>query len=370
MAVFVTNDFPPERGGVQRFMSMLAQEFALHTRSVVVVAPRLAGSKAFDAHLPFRVARYPGTGRFLSFLGMTVCVFWTRLRAREPLTIASMWFPAGLAACFVPRGLRGRFAVLAHGTEIAPNRGGLRRRLMRYVFENADVIIANSNFTRALLVQAGVRGRISVVHPGVDGDPITPARSTEPTILSVGRLIARKGFDTMIIALPAILQKFPSARYEIVGSGPQRAELEALATRLNVRDRVFFLGSVSEAEMREAYARAWLFALPVRTIGNDVEGFGMVYLEAALADLPAIGGSNSGAQDAIVAGETGLLVDGNSCAEVSAAVTSLLADREGSEQMGVRARRRALQHFTWKRSAAELADFVSLASAAGMSQER
>jgi phosphatidyl-myo-inositol dimannoside synthase len=359
MPVVVTNDFPPNNGGIQRVMSLLAQVLALEEESVLVIAPQVPGSKAVDALAQFRILRYPGTGRILSFAAMTAYVFWARVTSRHPLTIASMWFPAGLAICFVPRFLRGRVAILAHGAEIAPSRGGIRRLFMRHVFSRADVIIANSNFTRDLLLRAGVRGRIYVVNPGIDAVPIAPARAVVPSILSVGRLVARKGFDTMITALPAILQKFPATRYEIVGAGPQRAELEALATRLQVKDHVVFLGSLRDDEMRAAYARAWLFALPVRAVGDDVEGFGLVYLEAALAELPAIGGRNSGAEDAIVGGETGLLVDGTSTEDVSAAVTSLLTDREGAERMGVRGRDRVVQQFTCERSTAELARLMS-----------
>jgi phosphatidylinositol alpha-1,6-mannosyltransferase len=370
MTVLVTNDFPPSRGGIQRVMSLLAQELALRDEPVVVVAPRLVGSRAFDAVQKFRVRRYPGKGRVAGFFSMAAHVLRAQLLSKDALTIASIWFPSGLAACLMPRAIRGRFAVLAHGTEIAPRRGGPRRRLMRYVFSRADVIIANSSFTRELLREAGVRGPISVVNPGIDAIPIAPARASVPTILSVGRLVARKGFDTTIAALPSILKRFPATRYEIVGSGPQRAELEALATRLGVRDHVVLLGSVSDVELSAAYARAWVFSLPVRAVGSDVEGFGMVYLEAALAELPAIGGRHSGAEEAIVAGETGLLVDGTSSEQVSAAVLALLSDRDGAQQMGARARDRVMEHFGCDQTAAELAALVNADASRGASDAR
>jgi phosphatidylinositol alpha-1,6-mannosyltransferase len=359
MALVVTNDFPPNRGGIQRMMSLLAQELAVREERVVVVAPQVAGSAAYDAGQRFRVSRYLNKNRLVSTLAMTAHVLIARLRMRrDALTVASMWFPGGLAACVVPRALRGRLAILAHGTEIAPSRGGLRRRLMRMIFGQADVIIANSGFTRDLLVKAGIRDNITIVYPGIDAVPIEPARAGVPTILSVGRLIARKGFDTTIMALPAILERYPSVRYEIVGSGPQRAELEGLANRLGVRDHVVFLGSVDDEAMRDAYARAWIFMLPVRAVGNDVEGFGLVYLEAALAALPSIGGRGSGAEDAIVAGETGLLVDGTLAPDVVAATLSLLDDPQRAQQMGTRGRERVLADFNWQRSAADLASVM------------
>ncbi len=359
MAVLVTNDFPPNHGGIQRFLSRLAQELCVAGEPVVVVAPQITGSAQFDAAQKYRVVRYAQRGRAISFFAMTAALFMARLTTKDPVTIASMWFPGGLAACIVPKFMRGRLGVIAHGTEIAPEKGGVRRLLMRYVFARADVIIANSSFTRDLLLSAGVKGDIAVVHPGIDAQAIDPARAAEPTIVSVGRLIARKGFDRIIAALPEILAHYPTARYEIVGAGPQSEELHVLADRLGVRAHVHFLGSVSDADMHAAYARAWCFALPARKIGNDVEGFGLVYLEAALADLPAIGGRNSGAEDAIAAGETGLLVDGDASGEIAAAIVSLFDDPQRAARMGARGRQRALDEFTWKRTAAAIAALMA-----------
>ena len=361
MAVLVTNDFPPDHGGIQRVMARLAQEMALQRERVLVVAPRLPGSDSFDALQRYRVLRYRGRGRVLSFAGMFVSLLRARMACPDFITLASIWFPGGLAACLLPPILRGRLIVLAHGAEIAPARRGIRRRLMRYVFDRADVIVANSRFTRELLVQAGVRGTISIINPGIDATPIAPQRSNVPTILSVGRLIPRKGFDTTIAALAALLPHYPTARYEIIGSGPQRAELERLAKHLHVENHVVFLGAVEDEQMREAYARAWVFALPTRSVADDVEGFGVVYLEAAMAQLPTIGGRFSGAEDAIVAGETGLLVDGTSSADVAAAIATLLRDRDTAELMGVRGRDRALDYFTWRRAATELGSLAETA---------
>jgi phosphatidylinositol alpha-1,6-mannosyltransferase len=358
MAVLVTNDFPPHHGGIQRMMSHLARELQLQGTRVVVVAPQIRKAAAFDRAQAFRISRYLDLGRLIGFASMTITLFIARLREKKSFTIASMWFPAGLAACIVPRAFRGRLGVLAHGTEIAPQRRGVRRRLMHYVFKRADVIIANSAFTRGLLEQAGIGGPISVVHPGIDAQRLVVERSSVPTLLSVGRLVARKGFDRTIAALPAVLEQFPTAHYEIVGCGPQRAELEALAKRLNVEDHVVFLGPVDDEEMQKAYSRAWVFALPVRAIDNDVEGFGVVYLEAAMAELPCIGGLASGAEDAIAADETGLLVDGESSTEVAAAAIALFSNPMLARAMGVRARERALAHFTWTRFASDILKLV------------
>jgi len=359
MAVLVTNDFPPHHGGIQRCMSHIAEELARRDECVIVVAPAAAASAAYDTSQCFRILRYPAFERITSLIAMTLWLLSARLTAKNSYTVASMWFPGGLAACLLPRPIRGRLGILAHGTEIAPGRGGLRRYLMRYVFRQADVIFANSRFTQELLRRAGVGDTARIVHLGIDDAAVTPARAAQPTILSVGRLIRRKGFDKVIEALPAVSRRFPGVRYEIIGAGPQRAELEALAERLGVTGHIAFLGAVDDAAMYRAYERAWCFALPVRAVGDDIEGFGLVYLEAALAELPAVGGRGSGAEDAIVDGETGLLVDGTSAQAVADALITLLSDRERAAAMGARGRRRALEEFTWHKTAATISGLMS-----------
>jgi len=221
------------------------------------------------------------------------------------------------------------------------------------VYSRADVVIANSRFTRTLLWSAGVRAKVHIVGLGVDRRDVVPARAEVPTILAVGRLIERKGFDRLIEAVARLSAEFPTLRCELVGDGPQYESLLLRASELGVADRLTFLGSIDDEELWQAYARAWCFALPVRVVEDDVEGFGIVYLEAALAGLPAIGGLHSGAADAIVDGVTGLLVDGNDAAEVSEALATLLRDEKAAAAMGGRGRERALQ-LTWARTADEI----------------
>ena len=334
MPILVTNNYPPTRGGIQTMMSRVAECLAQHGRDVVVVGPKEDGSDAYDAAAAYRIVRYAARWRPREVVAIAGSYLRALRIARERVTIASVWWPVGFALVFIPRRFRGPLAIIAHGTEISPSRTGARQKIMRAVFRQADVILANSRFTRDLLERAGVAGDIRVVSLGVDMVPVTPQRSSEPTILSVGRLVARKGFDRVIDALPALRNEFPSLRYEIVGGGPERDALEARAARLGVAAGVTFLGSVSEEELRAAYARAWCFALPVRNIADDVEGFGIVYLEAAMASLPTLGGTASGAADAIVDGHTGMLVDGTNVPAITEALATLLRDRERSQRMG------------------------------------
>src|SRR5581483_2014077 len=163
----------------------------------------------------------------------------------------------------------------------------------------------------------------------------------------------------LIEALPMLRDRLGSVQLEIIGNGPDRERLEQLATQCGVAEHVRFRGAVSDEERDAAYARAWCFAMPTRTEGDDVEGFGIVYLEAAMARLPSIGGSGSGAEDAIADGVTGFVVDGNDRAAVANALLQLLSNPERARAMGEAGCRRALTEFTWKQNAVAIERILS-----------
>jgi phosphatidylinositol alpha-1,6-mannosyltransferase len=176
-----------------------------------------------------------------------------------------------------------------------------------------------------------------------------------PLLLTVGRLAeTHKGFDRASEALPAILAGAPDAHLVIAGPGDPAA-LAALAERLGVRHRVHFLGLVSRDRLLTLYAACDLFLLPGREVGGSAEGFGIVFLEAALAGKPSVAGRVGGAREAVSDGQTGLLVDGNSAAEVASAVLALLLEPARRERLGHAARQRALSEFDGTRQRAQFA---------------
>jgi phosphatidyl-myo-inositol dimannoside synthase len=333
MPVLFSFDYPPDYGGIQRYAARLARELTAQGMRVrVVVPPR-------------------GLPRIARMLIGALLLPPAHFRTADEWTIASAWFPAGLIAALLPRALRGKLMILAHGSEVAARSGSLRDRLLRFTLARADRVIANSAMTAARTALYGVNGTLAIVPCGVDARTIERAPADLPTILFVGRLVSRKGLDRVIEALPALCERFGAVRLEIVGDGPDRLRLQQLAARLQLGDAVQFFGAVDDAERDRAYARAWCFAMPARTEGVDVEGFGIVYLEAAMAGLPAIGGRGSGAEDAIVDGNTGIIVDGRNTAAVEAALASLIADPQRARAMGEAARERALRDFTWAENA-------------------
>jgi phosphatidylinositol alpha-1,6-mannosyltransferase len=358
--VVLTFDFPPERGGIQIYALRLAQELSALGYRAPVIAPQQRGSAAADAAADVHVIRFPAARGPLRVASAALSFIRHRDAARDGQTIALSWLP-GLAAAIVPKPWRGTLTVLVHGTELDVKPGSIRDRLMRFVFARARYVIANSEFVARRVRALGLATAPKVIWPGVDGRSIPRALAPVPTIVFVGRLVARKGVDRLIEALALLPQM--DAVLHVVGDGPERATLEALAAARGVRDRVRFSGALDDDARDRALGEAWCFAMPSRAEGGDVEGFGIVYLEAAMAGVAAIGGSGSGAAEAIAHGETGLLVDGSDARAVAAALSDVLGDRERASALGAAGRRRALDGFSWQQSARAVAEHLDLAEA-------
>jgi phosphatidylinositol alpha-1,6-mannosyltransferase len=254
------------------------------------------------------------------------------------------------------------YVVYAHGEEIL---FGLTSRklawLLPKIYQRAAAVIANSRHTKALLQGLGIDAeKIYLIHPGVDTRAFCVSKDVaqqirqqhnlgaSPVLLTVGRMQRRKGQDMVIRALPHIAHATPQIRYVIVGTGEELASLQALAQSVGVTERVIFAGNVPDQELAAYYAACDLFIMPNRQIDSDIEGFGIVFLEAGAAGKPVIGGRSGGTDDAIVHGVTGLRVDGTNVEAIAAAVLSLLTDTAKAKLMGEAGRRRVEQEFTWE----------------------
>ena len=238
-----------------------------------------------------------------------------------------------------------------HGEEITtevPYRLFGRRR--RHYLHNASAVVAVSEFTRrALIEQMGVPAeRIALIVNGVDSERFQPGPKSEAllarygltgkqVLLTVGRLVERKGIDTTIRALPRILERCPDARYLIVGTGDYRTELEALVAAQGVQEQVIFAGRVPYDELVAHYQLCDLFVMPNRELANhDTEGFGLVFLEANACAKAVVAGRAGGVVEAVRHGETGLNVDGDDVGAVADAITELLEDDARRSAMGER----------------------------------
>ncbi len=360
----VTNDFPPRVGGIQRTLHSLVRE--LPPERVAVLAPRWEGSEAFDAAEPYAVYREPR-----KLLWPTPEV---RRRVREVVRETGaevVLFGDAMPLAMLGPGLARRgvpYLVAAHGFDYWLSLAPGAHSSVRYMTSRAARVVVCSAFI-ARVVRTAVPDRVpvSVLYPGAEIERFRPDLSVEeirlrhgvedrPLVVCVSRLVARKGQDTLIRALPAIRRRVPDACLMLVGGGPYRERLERMA-RDAPPGSVVFAGQVSEEELPLYYAAGDVFAMPCRTRlgGLEVEGWGTVFLEAAACGRPVVVGDSGGARESLVDGATGLLVDGRQTGSVAEAVAGLLADPERAAAMGKAGRARVERSFTWPRIAERLA---------------
>lgn len=292
----------------------------------------------------------------------------------------------------VPEGLIARrlwkrsgipYTVYAHGEEVnLSNDEWTPTRWQRSVYQSRELgwltsrvlgdaarIVANSENTRSLLIERwGLpEERVALLHPGVDLERFHPAErdpraraplgwGQRPVILTVGRLQRRKGQDMLIRALPAVLERHPRVLYAICGEGEERAALEALARDTGVDRHVVFHGEVDDETLVSCYQQCDLFALPNRDVGSDVEGFGMVLLEAQACGRPVLAGRSGGTRETFEDGVTGWLADCHDPSDLSVALPGILADRDRLDRMGRDARAFVERRFGWEALAARAAE--------------
>lgn len=305
-------------------------------------------------------------------------------RARDVDWIhAARCLPEGLLAMAVARRCGIRYACFAHGEEVNLSNDELRpRRLERRVYESRELgllvgivlsraayVIANSDNTARILTDRwGLPPeRVHRVHPGVDTDRFTPSPPSaeirqrlgwtdRKVVLTVGRLQRRKGHDVLIGALPEIRKRVPEVLYAIVGEGEERAALEQRARSLGVADAVQFLGEVGDDELVDCYRQCDLFVLPNREIAGDIEGFGLVLLEAQACGRPVVAGDSGGTAETMDPGRTGLLLSCRHPEELAGPLGELLADDRRLETMAHSARRWVEERFGWDAAAGRAAE--------------
>lgn len=365
--LIVTNDFPPRPGGIQAFLHNMA--LRLDPERLVVYASTWKRSAegrrataAFDAEQPFPVVRdrttmllpTPGaTRRAVGLLKEHGCT--------------SVWFgaaaPLGLMAPALRRAGAERIVATTHGHEAGWAQLPAARQLLRRIGEHTDTLTYLGEYTRSRIAGAltpEAAARMTQLPPGVDEKTFHPdsggdevrARlglTDRPVVVCVSRLVPRKGQDTLIRAMPRILAAEPDAVLLIVGGGPYEKDLRRLAAETGVAASVRFTGAVPWSELPAHYGAGDVFAMPCRTRrgGLDVEGLGIVYLEASATGLPVVAGDSGGAPDAVLHGETGWVVRGTAPQQCADRVTTLLADPALRTRMGHRGREWVEQKWRW-----------------------
>lgn len=367
--IMIADDFPPAVGGIQTYACELALALAQLGEEVAVVASAQPGSERIDADLPFTVMRVPTGGNYAAAaMNLSSAIQLVARELSEPprCLIATKWAPEGPAAILARRALGCPIVLIGHGGEFSHSGGNLIKWMVqRAVLRHAARCLANSEYTAELFARARVpRERIGIIYGGVrteeferDAGEATALRAElglgeAPTILTVARLIERKGHETVLEALPEVLGQVPGTRYLVVGEGPMREKLERRATELGVSDAVIFTGHIADDRLPLYYLAADVFVMPSHPVrGELAEGLGLALLEAAAAGIPAIGTRFGGIPDAVVDKETGLLIEPEDHEALAEALVRLLTDAELRTRMGAAAQQRVRREFTWRRVA-------------------
>ncbi len=368
----VTNDFPPRVGGIQRTLESICR--ALPAEKVSVIAPSCEGSEDFDAAAGFDIVRE--RSRFV----WPTSSFADRVEAEVARTGAQVVlfgdaFPlALLGPRLASRGTPS--VVLAHGFDYWLSTVPVAHGVMKRMTSHASRVAGCSEFiSRRVRTAVPHHVPVSVLYPGADVERFRPDLPTAdirerhglgggPLIVCVSRLVPRKGQDVLIRSMRAVQRRVPEAGLLIVGSGPYESKLRALAERAPTRS-VSFVGEVTEEDLPRYYAAGDVFAMPCRTrlAGLEVEGWGNVFIEAAACGRPVVVGDSGGSREALVHGETGLLVDGSDIEGVADALATLLEDPAYARRLGKTGRARVERHHTWPRVAEQLSGWLSDAAA-------
>jgi phosphatidylinositol alpha-1,6-mannosyltransferase len=371
--LLVTNDFPPRRGGIQSYLEELVGHLVADgTHTLTVYAPKWKRCDSYDNAAPYEITRHPGT---LMLPVPSVANRMKKLIKRHG--IDTVWFgaaaPLALMAPLARDAGADRVIASTHGHEVGWSMLPLARTALRHIGTHTDVITYVSRYTRGRFASAfGAEAALEHLPPGVDTDRFTPddvARAelrsryrlgTRPVVVCVSRLVPRKGQDMLIRAMPAIRQRVPGAALVIVGGGPYLNSLRRLAHSFGVAEHVVFTEGVPGDELPAHHAMADVFAMPCRTrgAGLDVEGLGIVYLEASATGVPVVAGKSGGAPETVLDGQTGTVVDGWDVGAIAAAVSDLLADPDRGARMGEAGRRWVLDNWQWSAKAQRLAELL------------
>ena len=372
----ITNDFGPRAGGIETFVIGLIER--LPAARVIVYTSAQNNSEPYDRKWleDFGVEVVRDKAKILlPTPGVAYCVN-ALVRERD---ISTVFFGAAAPLGLLSKGLRRAGAkhivALTHGHEVWWSKVWPFTLAMKIISRQVNHLTYLGEFTRSAIAQSiseNARQSMVKIAPGIDTDHFSPQDATKlrselgltkkKVIVSVGRLVHRKGQDVLIEAMPAIIEEVPDAHLLMIGEGPYRGYLETRVKSLGIQERVTFIGRIQYADLPEYICVGDIFVMPSRSrlAGLEVEGLGIVYLEASACGLPVIAGNSGGAPDAVLEGETGLVVDGTRKEEVAAATVELLLDSERSKAMGVRGREWIIREWRWDMWAIRFAELLKV----------
>lgn len=367
-ALLISEIFPPIHGGSGRwFMELYSR---LPRNEVVIAAGARDGAESFDTSHDLNVVRTPLSSWSWGLKSLAGLKFYFNGYRHLKKTVKQQHIDVVHCGRCLPEGVFGYlfnklhnipYLCYIHGEDIET--ASLSRELsfiVKHVLKNATTLIANSNNTRQILLDHWHTdpAKTVILNPGFDASRFVPAEynlavrqqlgwNERPVILTVGRLQKRKGQDMMIKALPAIKEHFPEVLYAIIGDGEELPTLQALTEELKLQNNVLFMSELSDEQMIQCYQQCSLFILPNRTEGKDIEGFGMVLIEAQGCGKTVIAGDSGGTAETLLEGETGFVIDCTQPENISSKLIDLLGQPETLQAMGQQGVTHAAQ-FDWQ----------------------
>ncbi|WP_022835923.1 glycosyltransferase family 4 protein [Salisaeta longa] len=364
--LLVSQDFPPAVGGIQTYAVELAERLQAHGVDVTVVAPTAPKAAAIDAALSCTVRRLPVRPDLLVAPLLHRLPRWMRADPHD-VVLHAQWqtVPASLVARRFT-GAPSTILCAGHGRELlynpyaqVPLLGRLYDAARRALVQRVDHAFPVSRYNARLMERLGVpRERLTVLHNGTDPALFAPTSTAavrerlglsadQPVVFTACRLVERKGVATVLRALPAVAAQHPSVQYLVAGDGPDRKRLQRLVHTLEVDRHVEFLGNIDYDQLPAYYSASNVFVMTPHEAPPQVEGFGIVFLEANACEVPVVGSQAGGIPDAVQDGKTGLLVPPEAPEPLAEAVNGLLANPARARQMGRYGRQRVVDELSW-----------------------
>lgn len=378
MALLIfTDNYPPQLGGIGTYAYELAKNLHAEGVEVIVLAPRVEGDREWDLREKFITYRLVKKRPLFEFHALLL-LFYLALRGHVDRVLCMTWHPCGSLAILTNLLFNVPYYVVAHGAELLEPEdswlkrliyGWILRPLRRLVLGRASTLFTYSYTKRLLMAVGADEKKMVLVAGGTDPEKFQPVRNRgeiarryglegKKVLLTVARLASHKGQDTVISLMPELIKRIPDLVYVIVGVGDQEATLKDMVRHLNLNGYVLFTGMVRQEELIEFYNVCDVFMMVSKELPSGIEGFGIAFLEANACGKPVIGGRSGGIPEAVIHGETGLLVDPNNPQEVFEAIVRLLTDDFYAKRLGERGRRRVVEELNWRATARRIKEAI------------
>jgi len=361
----ITNDFGPRTGGIETFVIGLLER--IKGQEVIVFTSAQGDTSEYDQkwfqEFGIRVIRDRSKILLPSMRVVKRVKGIVRLHNIEVIVFGAAAPLALMAPALRKSGVK-KVIALTHGHEVWWAKIFPFNLAMKRIGSGVDHLTYLGEFTRNAIAQSLTKKSADAmvkIAPGIDTahfipqpdsmhKRITLGLENKKIIISVGRLVHRKGQDKLIEAMPQILQKVPNAHLLLVGEGPYRSHLEKLANKLSMNHNITFAGRILYNNLPSYLSAADLFAMPSRSrfFGLEVEGLGIVYLEASACGIPVVAGKSGGAPDAVIEGVTGLCVDGTDINQIANAVIDICGDAKRASNMGAAGRNWIVDQWRWE----------------------